>query len=197
MRDPRTNLQIIHELNIASSRIYGPLFISVMGSAMLALSFIANRNGAMRDGVGTFWYMFAMILILIGTFFLNNAVINWQTIKTMIPKPPPPAPARYDNEIAEPNVRLENRVAENRLLRSSFDFTPADWRLLVRELRVNEWKWTRATLIKTRLFESITAPGVYRDVTGEFERVGVVFDGRVTGEGKALLCGAGNMTVVP
>ena len=104
---------------------------------------------------------------------------------------------RFDNVGDAPAMRLESRPRDNQLLRSRFQFGPSDYRLLVRELRLNDWKLTRAVLVDTKLFDSITAPGVYRSVVAEFERLEIVRDGRVTGEGKRLLCAMGNMQVIP
>ena len=101
----------------------------------------------------------------------------------------------YETEIPQPTVRLYQ--SDNNVIRvGQHQFTRRQWRTLAHVLKESNWRWTRHILGKAKVVKSLTAPGVYRDMTNDFERLGIVDKGRVTADGRDAICEAAGLDVV-
>ena len=115
---------------------------------------------------------------------------------------PPQPPAEdvsdtliFDTEIPQPTVRLH--YAEDSLIRvGRYQLTRRQWRTLASTLADLNWRWTRRNVGKAKVIKNLTAPGIYRGMTSDMERLGVVKNGYVTAQGRDVICEAAGLEVV-
>jgi len=177
----------------ASDRIYNSLIRwSVAGIAGIML--IASQ--IMYDNVWSFALGVTAFISAFVAISLN--IMRIRGIERNLPddNPPPPSAAAYLDfeQVHRPaSAMLEDgsvtRVGKYRL-------TQRQWAALARTLANRNWRWSRRNVSAAKVFNSITAPGVYTEITTDFERIGLLQNGWVTEKGKVQLCKMGGLDVV-
>lgn len=186
---------------IEESRRAGSRIILSLASVALALILYITTIGIRYSDTATVIILLTFAVMFSGGWIaaVINAII-FVRLGSMNPKQRPPRITTLESEAHNRAVRLEARPRENQLLRSRYEFSPSDWRLLVHHLQPNYPKWTRRALEKTRLFDKITAPGTFEEICSEFERLGVIsgrmYMWRITNQGWADLREAANLRTV-
>jgi len=69
-----------------------------------------------------------------------------------------------------------------------YEFEQHEWLMLARRLSEFNWRLVREPLRLTGLFKNVTTVAGLEEVKQEFERVGIVEDGRINQDGRILIC---------
>jgi hypothetical protein len=149
----------------------------------------------------------AFITAVIAILLAAVMVANLNTGERPPPEPPQVPPPRDISELLDvQNVHRPGQVslhyAEDAHIRiSHMKLTKRQWRTLAERMSAyaltrkrNYWTWRRKDL--EGLVTSITAPGVYKQLTRDMEKIGVVKNGRVTTGGRDAICEAAGFEVV-
>ena len=188
------NQRITEKLLEASRRIYNSLIhwsvTGIVGVMLMPFGYLNDSVLIFALGVTAFVSSFVAIS-------LNLIMIRG--IKRNMPDdnlPPSSSPADYLDfeQVHRPaSAMLEDgsitRVGKYRL-------TQRQWAALARALANRNWRWSRRNVAAAKVFNSITAPGVYTEITTDFERIGLLQSGWVTEKGKEQLCKMGGLRVV-
>ena len=168
-----------------SRRIYRALvwWIAVLVASVILLSFpeAQQRTPILAS---------CITIIIVSLVAISLNILLVRGLKRNEPEPPAndASDTPLFSEQRQADMRLE--VHEDSMTRlGRFRFTQSQWRLLAVALSDKGWKWTRRNIGEAGIFTSLTAPGVYGEITEDFERLGIVDNGRVTAQGRDKLCG--------
>lgn len=206
-----------HELSAAARSIRVPVFLSTLGIMLIVISFITQAFEA-EMWFSTLYFLSGAFLLVLGGGFGAIALVAYVDLRKiyleeraaaeddsddlMIPPGFSPPPSRFDST-APPPPQLDPAVSmtdEQWIRIRRFGFSPSDWRLLLKLLQRNEYKWQRQVLDDSKLFKNITAPNVFNDITKKFAAADVI-DGKprhykVTEEGVVILHAAANLNII-
>ena len=192
MNNTRQTELLLDKSDHYMSRVAAWAIITLIG--LVAFIFILQDPALRPMAVGGTLLMFSG-----GSFITMLYMMKYARVNAMMHDSSGPPAVRFEQE-TEPTARIVSRTADNQLSRSRFQFSPSDWRVLIKELRITRHKWTRKALANTKLFPYVTAPGEFNKITKEFERLGIV-DGRarnwyVTEAGWIMLHEVANLQVL-
>ena len=110
---------------------------------------------------------------------------------------PPPASAADYLDFEQSHRPASAMLEDGSVTRvGKYRLTQRQWAALARTLANRNWRWSRRNVAAAKVFNSITAPGVYTEITTDFERIGLLQSGWVTEAGKVQLCKMGGLDVV-
>ena len=193
MNNTRQTELLLDKSDHYMSRVAAWAIVTLIG--LVAFIFILQDPAVRYMAAGGTLLMFSG-----GSFITLLYMMKYARVNGMMHDSSAPPAVRFEQETEAPAARIVSRTADNQLSLSRFQYSPSDWRLLIKELRITRHKWTRKALANTKLFPYVTAPGEFNKITKEFERLGVV-DGRarnwyVTDAGWTMLHEVANLPVI-
>ena len=190
MRD-RTRIELINQSNRAMNGL-----AAWFGIAIIALLILIIRVKALSPAAA----IVVISCVTFGLFVATLFAMKYARLNGLMWQDEPPADDAsdallFDAEIPQPTVRLY-QSDDNVIRVGQYQFTTRQWRTLAHVLKDSNWRWTRHILSKAKVIKNLTAPGIYRDMTSDFERLGIVDKGRVTINGRDAICEAAGLDVV-
>jgi len=187
--------RLINESNHAMRFMVGSFAVSIV--ALLIFFF---KVAMINDVQAIALIATISISLLLATLYL----FRYARFNGMMRDDEPPTPVTYEDvsdvlnfpaSHAPAGVRLH--YAEDNLIRiGRYQLTRRQWRALAMTLADLNWRWTRANVGKAKVIKNLTAPGIYRGMTSDMERLEIVKRGRVTVAGRDAICEAAGLDVV-
>jgi hypothetical protein len=203
--------QTVREIDDRSRAAGGRIIFSVAVAAAGLSLIIGTWNIYTTERVsllvaGIFSMMFAggcmAAIINIIIFFRVGRLDDWYDDEPPYVPPPQDVSELLDLRTEHRPGQVSLHYAEDAHIRiSHMKLTKRQWRTLAERMSAyaltrkrNYWTWRRKDL--EGLVTSITAPGVYKQLTRDMEKIGVVKNGRVTTGGRDAICEAAGFEVV-
>lgn len=187
------NQRTVDNLITSSERIYNSLIrwsvTGIVGIMLMPFGYLNNNILVFALGVTAF--ISAFIAVSLNIMRING-------IKRNMPDDNMPPPSAADMLDFEQSHRPASAMLEDGSVTrvGKYRLTQRQWAALARTLANRNWRWSRRNVAAAKVFNSITAPGVYTEITTDFERIGLLQSGWVTEAGKEKLCEMGGFNVV-